>query len=122
MPLSYRLSSDLILFESNDEYQWADMLKAVDVALSSVGHGRKVKLLFDERNATYLPSTEELRQIVEYIKRWRHLIKRIALVVGKPAQYGMGRIAEVYLESVEGAFMVFYDMEQASQWLDQEDM
>jgi hypothetical protein len=121
MPLSYRIPSDLIVFESNDEYQWSDMLKTLKKALSSVEHGKKVKLIFDERNATYLPSTEELRQIVEYIKGWRHLIKKIALVVGKPVQYGMGRVAEVYLESEEGAFKVFYDMEQASQWLEQEE-
>lgn len=122
MPLSYRIASDLILFESNKEYEWADMLKAVDAALSSAEHGKKVNLLFDERNATYLPATEELQEIAEYIEKWRHLIKRIALVVGKPAQYGMGRVAQVYLEPTERAFRVFYDIEQASQWLDEEDM
>ena len=122
MPLSYRISSDLILFESNEEYQWADMLKAVDESLSAVENGKKVKLIFDERNATYLPATEDLKQITEYVERWRHLIKRIALVVAKPAQYGLGRMAQVFLEAEEGSFKVFYDIEEASQWLNQEDM
>ncbi len=122
MPLSYQISNDLILFKSSEEYEWAEMLKAVDAALSSAKHGKNLKLMFDERNATYLPTTEELQKIVESIEKWRRLIKKIALVVEKPAQYGMGRVAQVYLESTKRAFRIFYDIEQASQWLDQEDM
>ena len=117
MPVSYRMSGDVVIFESIGEYQWNDMLNTVDTALSSLEHGSEMHLLFDERKAKYVPKEEEIRLIVNHLEKWRHTIKKIALVVEESAQYGMGRMAQAYLEYSERAFNVFFDAEEAFEWL-----
>ena len=111
MPVSYRMSGDVVIFESIGEYQWNDMLNTVDTALSSLEHGSEMHLLFDERKAKYVQKEEEIRLIVNHLEKWRHTIKKIALVVEESAQYGMGRMAQAYLESSERASNVFFDSE-----------
>lgn len=121
MPVSFEVFNDLVMLKSVGQYEWSEMLQKLDEALSEIEDTRRIDIIFDERDASYLPTEEELNEIVARLKKWENMIKKIALIVLEKGQYGMGRLAGAHIdiEYGEGKFQVFYNIEKAKNWLGQ---
>jgi hypothetical protein len=75
--------------------------------------------LWDLRDAEIDVSAEEVRRLADVVAGLGRLPVRTALVVSRPAAYGLARMYDQLVESKafrEGA--VFYSLEEALAWLD----
>jgi len=76
------------------------------------------KLIIKDPSSDYNPSPEELPQFMNLIKLLlEKVFSQIALVVSKQFHYGLGRMTEAFSETEKGQFRVFYDEQEAREWL-----
>jgi len=84
---------------------------------------RGMNVVHDMRKATHVPDAIEGRKRISILFRTKDLgVKRWAVVVERPAQYGMGRMAEAEAEILGGlvAFRVLRDFGEALAWAAEE--
>ncbi len=75
--------------------------------------------LTDRRDAQQAPTTDYLRQVVEFLEDHRAELAhcRWALVVSTPAGFGMGRMAMALCEGLTIRVQVFTNLRDARVWL-----
>ena len=82
-----------------------DMLAALDFVVQD--HPWKA-LVWDARRREGYPDASEVREMVTHFKRW----DRVAIVVTREVQYGMGRMASLLSDRV----MAFRSVREALNW------
>ena len=78
--------------------------------------------LLDVRGARPAVTADKVRTIVGFVSHnlERRGKGRCAVVTGREVDYGMARMAHVYMEAIGIKLMVFTDLEAAERWLDWE--
>ena len=99
-----------------------DVLATINTLYHEPRFDRGMKVFFDMRQARVAMSPQEVREVVTFAsaQRDRRPGGRVAVVTDRDADYGMVRIAQVYLEEVQIELMVFRVAEEAKQWLEGE--
>jgi hypothetical protein len=87
---------------------------------------RNADILWDVREAeTASASTEEVMKLMELVESFREIRGenyRVAVVVGKEADFGMARMLEMYVDAMPFHMMVFRSMDHARRWIGQNAM
>ncbi len=102
-----------MFLESDEHATFEEWTAAVDASLSDPTFRTGMGVVHDIRRMLRVPSPDEARRRVDFLSKRMHetAIPRRAIVVpaSRPAQYGMGRLAEAVAETVEAPFRVFKD-------------
>jgi hypothetical protein len=122
--LSYSIDSRarLVLFHyagSADFSEWAAVMQSL---LSDPEYRPGFGFLTDRRSQIEIPSTAFVRSVIDFLHRNGEAIgvKRWATVVGSPAGYGMGRMAQQLGHELPFEIEIFSDVETARSWLNEE--
>ena len=90
-------------------------LREILGVLSRVPHGTSVLVDIRALNISTAPSGERLRQAISELARRGAIPPRTALVVRQAAQFGLGRMLQVFSESVD--VELFTDELSAVEWV-----
>lgn len=100
----------------------ADLNETIDV-LNSVVNDRSYQtdldFLFDVANITHYMTYDELSSLYEYYKATmeKKITGKVAVVITKPLQYGITRIAATIFSAKKIEVEAFYTEEKALDWL-----
>ncbi|MDP6581342.1 MAG: hypothetical protein QF681_11850 [Vicinamibacterales bacterium] len=86
---------------------------------SRVHRGDLVRILSDQRDMKNQPTADDIDAMVQHaseLSSEASTAVRVAAIVTRPVQFGMGRMAEVRFEDVAD-MKVFYDADEARAWL-----
>jgi hypothetical protein len=120
MPVSYSISSNLLVMTASGEYEARDLPRTFLAALNDPACPNPVALLLDVRESSALAtrSVDDIRAIGQFLGPYRDRIGgRTAVVTGSEAQYGVGRMGSIFTEAVGVEAHIFRDMESAIEWL-----
>jgi len=120
MPVTYSISSNLLLMTAAGEYEPRDLPRTFLVALNDPACPAPVSLLLDVRASSMLAtrSMDDIRAIGQFLGPYAERIGgRCAVVTGTEVQYGLGRMGSIYMESVGIEARVFRAMDAAMEWL-----
>ena len=77
-----------------------------------------VPLLVVDHSSEFEASLDELQQIVNLFERYKkHFTNRVAYVVSKDVQYGLGHMAHVLCSKIGVDCFPFWDIWEARDWL-----
>jgi hypothetical protein len=98
-----------------------EFVESLEDVVGSPEYHPGMKSLTDLRDTSHELVAEDIRRIAENLvtNRERHVDAKAAIVVSKAVSYGMSRMLQIHLD-LEGmplAFSVFYDMDEAREWL-----
>ena len=119
MPITHELDRERRLVRAvvRGDFTADDMLRTVSDAARAAGEpGWNV--LSDHREIGEPATREQLEQLVGHLavqRRWFHG-SRWAVVVARPASYGMMRMLQVLAERVPMTVRVFVDADRAERW------
>ena len=118
MPITFRIDrpARLIRAAVRGDFTAAEMLATVTAAAVQAGPGFAV--LSDHREIGEPATREQIEQLVEHLAALqRHFAHaRWAVIVSKPASFGMMRMLEMMVERVPMTVRVFVDAERAERW------
>jgi hypothetical protein len=120
MPVTYSISSNLLLMTAAGEYEPQDLPRTFLAALNDPACPDHVALLLDVRPSSMLAtrSMDDIRAIGQFLGPYTERIGgRCAVVTGTEVQYGLGRMGSIYMESVGIEARIFRDMDAAREWL-----
>lgn len=118
MSITYQYLDGVLCLEGKGNYELTDFDQVLDEGIKSAYRGEKIKLLIDDQQSQFLPSTEEARELVKIIHRQAgFLTGHVAHVVADDAQFGMGRMISVFAEEKDFNQNVFRDRSEAWHWL-----
>src|SRR5580765_2986478 len=120
MPVTYSISSSLLLMTAVGEYEPRDLTRTFLAALNDPACPAHVALLLDVRPSSMLAtrSMDDIRAIGQFLGPYSERIGgRCAVVTGTEVQYGLGRMGSIYMESVGVEAGIFRDMDAAREWL-----
>lgn len=121
MPISHVVDTErrLLTFAVTGTLSTAEMLAAVDEAVAGVGAGR-YRVLSDHRGLDTPSTTPQLEALVGHLLKYRAIFagSRWAVVVVKPASFGMMRMLSVLAERIPMKVEVFTDPASAMSWLE----
>ena len=92
-------------------------LREILGVLSRVPHGTSVLVDIRALNISTAPSGERLRQAISELARQGAVPARTALLVHHGAQFGLGRMLQVFGESIDAQVDVFTDELSAVEWV-----
>ena len=119
MPISYRIDRPVRLIRSTVEgdFTAAEMLACVSEAVHEAGE-RGYQIVSDHRLIGEPATRDQVELLVEHLTDLRRFVRdaRWAVVVSKPASFGMMRMFAVLAERVPLTVRVFTDAEEAEQW------
>ena len=117
MPGSYQFTDNILRITMVGEHTPEEFLDILEKGLKDPACPEKVALLVDGCNASFNPSPNALRTLVDRMAEYGDKIGRRALVVADDLLFGLGRMAGAF-EDLHGKEMqIFKDREQAQAWL-----
>jgi len=117
MPGIYKFSDNLLIIAMGGEHTSEEFIAVLEKALKDPACPERVSLLIDGCKASFNPSPNELRELVDRMAEYGDKVGRRALVAGDDLLFGLGRMAGVF-EDLHGKEMqVFKDVEKAQAWL-----
>ena len=120
MAISYKIEGNLLYFYFEGATDTPEILEAFESAFRDPALGKECLLLVDVSGSTSLQdrSSASIRMLAENIARWADRVSgKLAVVVGKPVQYGIMRMASVYASSFGLDIRPFETKEEALRWL-----
>jgi SpoIIAA-like len=121
MAITYRIDKfkGIVNTVVEDTFTTKDILHTFDSFLADPDFKPAFQLLSDHRNLKKPITTEQIKFIVDYVKKHRNEFQfsRWAMVVSTPVSYGMMRMLSMLLESAFVEVRVFKDIAEASIWL-----
>lgn len=120
MAIRYKIEGTLVdvTFEGTTETK--EILETFERALTDPNLQNGSLLLVDVSGSTSLQerSSASIRMLAESVARWSDKVSgKLAVVVGKPVQYGIIRMASVYAASFGLDLRPFETREEALSWL-----
>jgi hypothetical protein len=114
MPVSWRISKDIVWLDSADPLTFAEWTAAIDAALADKDHRPGMGVLHDQRRLTDALSIEEGKAraafvIARGIRRW-------AVLAGSEVGYGMGRMGAGISGGTSTEIRAFWDSDEAEAW------
>lgn len=122
MPIKTQIDTDTGLrrHKVKGKFTLMDIRQTLDNIYSQPDFRPDADVLWDLRDATPDFSSEDVRQLAEFVaKKWGPSgTSRAAFVVSSDYQFGMSRMYEMLLKSQsQNTLMVFRDIEDAERWL-----
>lgn len=119
MPISYRIDRPARLIRSTVEGTWtaAEMLSCVGTAVHEAGEPG-FNIISDHRLIGEPATREQVELLVDHLTDLRRYVRdaRWAVIVAKPASFGMMRMFSVLAERVPLTVRVFMDAAEAEAW------
>ena len=122
MAIKTRIDPDTGLrrHEVQGKFMLADIRQTLEAIYSRPGFRPDANVLWDLRDGTPDFSTDDVRQLAEFVaENWGPRGRsKAAFVVSSDYQFGMSRMYEMLLKSQSrNALMVFRDIDDAERWL-----
>ncbi len=121
MPISYTVDNQqrVLTFTLSGTVTGVELIAALTEAARQAGPGR-CRVLSDHRALTAAATTGDVEDVVTGLTAHREMLagSRCAVVVGRPASYGMMRMFSTLAERIPLGVEVFEDMDAARRWLD----
>lgn len=120
MGISYEIKGDLLRLLFAGSTETGDILDTLERAFGDPALPRKVRFLMDVSGSTSLQDrpSENIQMLAEYLSRWAERVEwRAAIIVGRPVQYGIVRMAAAYASSSGLDIRPFEKAEEALSWL-----
>lgn len=119
--VAYEVDGCLITLRCRGRYSIDTLVEVIDKLLSSAEHPRW-RVLLDARASDSLltRSTDELREISEFITKRSSKVERVAILVDGLLRYGLMRMASSWVNHLIDV-QVFREMDQAHAWLTRTD-
>ena len=104
------------------ETSFIEWQAVMDGVLSDLSYVASMCIISDRRAAENIPSTEHIRELVQYLKRHAESFAGcgIAIVAHSPVEYGMSRMAELLADGTGVRVRAFHEPESALSWLSDE--
>ena len=119
MPISYRIDRPARLIRSTVEgtFTAAEMLSCVSTAVNEA-HEPGFNIISDHRLIGEPATRDQVELLVDHLTDLRRYVResRWAVIVAKPASFGMMRMFSVLAERVPLTVRVFMDAEEAEAW------
>lgn len=118
MPVAWRVENGLVWLES-EQGSFDDWKAAVDAFLAHPDYRTGMGIIYDRRKLRRAPGVDELKIALAFVQSRRSKIgmARWALVVGSPAEFGMGRMAQILIGETEVRIRAFFDPQEAEMWV-----
>ncbi len=118
MPISWRIANGVVLLESAETATFREWCEALKGFLADPDYRPGMGVIHDWRRLlTASPSTEIMAR-AEYVTEIPAMKgTRWALIVAGTVTYGMGRMAEILMETSSVELRVFRDMAEAEAWV-----
>jgi len=118
VPVSWRITENCVLLESEPTATFDEWTAAVDAALVDEKFRPGMGVVHDLRRQFRVPTADEARERVDFLmsRSQKAGIRRWAIVVAGTAHYGMGRLAEFVSDGGPVVFRVFLDVGEAHAW------
>jgi len=112
-------SEQRVVLTCRDDLVSDDIVAALERVYADPQFAYGMNVLCDLRDARPDLTAGDIRRIVDFVSRNREArgAGRSAVVASRDVDYGMARIAQVYLEPLGVELAVFRDMQQAARWL-----
>jgi hypothetical protein len=120
MPVTWTFRDSILVVTLVGEYAFEEPVNAVNTAIEDPGFRRGTLLLIDARQSTTRRSSEEFRGRSLWMASLlaKGLSPRCAIVVSSAVhQYGMARMAGIYLDLQGMTLEIFADLAEATDWL-----
>jgi hypothetical protein len=123
MPLTYRIDADaqILYVVGEGVITQAERTETMLTWMKDPAFSPSLATFCDFSKAQSTPTTSELRELVELIKKHAEAIgpKKLAVVAAKPVTFGVARIFEAMTDRGQTPLevKVFYDRNEAWAWL-----
>lgn len=120
MPVSWRFQHSVLVLTLEGKYAFEEPTIAVSEAMGDPQFHAGAPLIIDVRRSKTGRSSEEFRARACWMASLvsQGISPRCAMVVGsQPHQYGLARMAGIYLESHNIVLEIFHDLDEAIGWL-----
>ena len=120
MPASYRFEGRLLRVTFWDDTPREETLETMDRMFADDSYPDNARFLLDLTSSTSLEkrSSDDIRALVEYVSQFKERYgSQMAVVVERPVQYGLVRMAGAFGETTGIQMRVFQSIEEALDWL-----
>lgn len=120
MGISYKIDGHTLYVTFEGSTDTADILGTLESAFADAALPDECMLLVDASGSTSLQkrSSGSIQMLAEYVSRWADRVRgKLAVVVGKPVQYGLMRMASAYASSSGLDIRPFETVDEALEWL-----
>ncbi|HEY7390288.1 MAG TPA: hypothetical protein VH640_17355 [Bryobacteraceae bacterium] len=120
MPVTWTFQDSILVLTLVGEYTFEEPVDAVNTAIEDPRFRRGTSLLIDARQSTTRRSSEEFRGRSVWMASLlaKGLSPRCAIVVSSAVhQYGMARMAGIYLDLQGMTLEIFTELAEALDWL-----
>jgi hypothetical protein len=121
MPVTWKISDDLIWLQSGEEASFQEWRQAIEAAFEDPVYRPGMGVIHDWRRLRTPPSPDEIHMRAAYVAELD--TRRWALVVRDDVGYGMGRMAEIVTSipplkasALPFEVRVFRDLTEAEAW------
>lgn len=117
--VSVDVGNDLVTLTVTGLVGTDEMLRSIMRVLSHPSFRSGIRVLTDMRSALHGASGEEVRRVAQLLIANRDKMTGVknAVVVGQTATYGIMRMLQLQTEGFPFEFALFYDIDQAREWL-----
>lgn len=118
VPISSRIANGVVLLESAETATFTEWCEAFKGFLADPDYRPSMGVIHDWRRLLTAPPSTEIMARAEYVTEIPAMKgTRWALIVAGTAAYGMGRMAEILMETSSVELRVFRDMAEAEAWV-----
>jgi hypothetical protein len=118
MPVSWSICGAIVHVESDEAATFAEWTAAIDAAFADSAFEPGMSVVHDLRRMARVPSSDEARARADFLveRSCAHGVVRWAVVVSRPVQYGMARMAEAFSDGAPTTFRAFRALDEAQEW------
>ena len=108
-------TQEIVTLVFEGETSFSEWQAVMDGVLTDLRYVAGMCILSDRRAAENIPSTEHIREVVQYLKRHAESFAGcgIAIVAPSPAEYGMSRMAELLADGTGVSVRAFHEPDAA---------
>lgn len=121
MPVEFSIdkSGDLLMRTIKGEVGVDEIMASLDDSVNHRDYRPGMKSLIDMREYVPQSTSADVRQIAEYLLGRAEVLKGMeaAVVVSQAVAYGMARMLQAFADHPDFNIAVFYDLDEAKQWL-----
>ena len=120
MPVSWEIRSHVLIVTTIEDWSGGGPASAIEQAMADPQFRPGTSLVMDVRRSRMNPSATEVMERSKWLAslRSKGLSGRLAIVVGPQAyQFGVARMAQVYMQIAEMEVKIFTELEEALGWL-----
>jgi hypothetical protein len=120
MAVTWQFRGSVLVLTLVGKYTFEEPIQAVTDAIGNPQFRAGTSLLIDARRSETRRSSEEFRARAYWMASLvsQGISRRFAIVINsQPHQYGLARMAGIYLDLQEMTLEIFSDLEEAMRWL-----